>query len=1252
MTLGLCCMASKASSSPMQAILRRLELCRDFQIVIFPEKTILEEPIEQWPKVKCLIAFASNGFPLEKCVEYVNLVNPVLVNNIEAQAKLQSRVSVYRTLSEWGIPCPEHVVINHVFDASLPQSELTENENYILYRGRKITKPFVEKPDDGDRHDIWIYYPMSVGGGTKKLFRKVKDRSSEFDMNQNCIRRDGTYIYEPFLPTQGTDIKVYTVGAGYVHAEARKAPTVDGKVERSKDGKECRLPVVLTQAEKAISALIVKAFKQYVCGFDILRTDGGSYVCDVNGWSFVKGNQKYYNDCSTLMRQRLLEESGYTDVDINMMMILGPGDEVIKDHASKWSQDEGSCIDGLPENGGTKERLRSVLVVMRHGDRRPKEKMKFKSKQPALLAYFDRQEGNDADEEAYAEVKLKTPEEMATLKRSMENALSDLKAQMASSRELEITSPGGNDKRSEAERKEELKDEIQNIENLIEMLAMEDRFSAFERKVQLKPSKWKPVPDGSRKLYQVLVVAKWGGELTLAGMNRAEVLGRNLRLHLYPQDPTGLLRLHSSFRHDFKIYSSQEGRCQITAAAFTRGFLALEGDITPILAALVSCDQYAQALLDAPIPRKERDMVKNKIESLLMSLKDMSSEEMIGHACPTEHVGLRDAAVRIGSPLKLLKRIHQLIQDYIDAIVKAKDRAHAECHCHEGEDNAHLENEDAVPIGAAPNPNRAGNGTPLSPQSSTGVWSIPEGLADAAKKRWLHLRRKADRWNKLFNGFAQPDSDVSSPDDKKDEAGFKFDMSKIPDVWDNVYYDLLVHRDYLGEEPCRIAEEMVEVLQPLNEWVCLSEYGISQEEKLRIGTDVTWRLLAKIVEDLEFMIQDDLDEAGKRKDADFEEESCSSEPAFLAAKSVDMATQSQSLGVAMGNPSGTSGTDAGASRATSDSPQRQVSEAVEDPSSEAFPQRAKAFTSGSGLFAPGPRTTLETTDEGPPPPPPDMGTGVRRVRSAEYPTLCMGTSTIDNVAQRPWLDERRETPDIPLPIRGVGLDARSSSKRTKLTRLTPELRQMLKKAVRDASDWHPRLNEEVAKLTGIRNTKIVRSRIYVTSASTMHSLFNILRHGHTVSGDKIIDPVIDGVIDLNYLTHVVFRCYEREDDGSQATAQGNAGTGDGSNSSRHSWNNSFRRQEAMSKYRVEIAISPGVQVFDKKVDAGVGPEARPVQWPSGDEWTEKKVAVAPLRVIAHSAELATVERMLNAVLHRYGGHSKLDGEDEEKPSDN
>ncbi len=63
------------------------------------------------------------------------------------------------------------------------------------------------------------------------------------------------------------------------------------------------------------------------------------------------------------------------------------------------------------------------------------------------------------------------------------------------------------------------------------------------------------------------------GALTCARRAQAEEFGRHFRTVMYPRyGPAGggLLRLHSTYRHDLKIYSSDEGRVQMSAAAFTQ----------------------------------------------------------------------------------------------------------------------------------------------------------------------------------------------------------------------------------------------------------------------------------------------------------------------------------------------------------------------------------------------------------------------------------------------------------------------------------------------------------------------------------------------------------------------------------------------------------------------------------------------------------------------------------------------------------
>jgi inositol hexakisphosphate/diphosphoinositol-pentakisphosphate kinase len=81
-------------------------------------------------------------------------------------------------------------------------------------------------------------------------------------------------------------------------------------VERKENHLENRTLIELTEEEKEFADKICRAFKQNVCGFDILRTpEGKSYVCDVNGWSFVKGSTDYCEHAAEILTKLILKNS-------------------------------------------------------------------------------------------------------------------------------------------------------------------------------------------------------------------------------------------------------------------------------------------------------------------------------------------------------------------------------------------------------------------------------------------------------------------------------------------------------------------------------------------------------------------------------------------------------------------------------------------------------------------------------------------------------------------------------------------------------------------------------------------------------------------------------------------------------------------------------------------------------------------------------------------------------------------------------
>jgi hypothetical protein len=367
-------MDNKARSKPMRNILNRILLMGDYEVVIFGDKVILDEDIENWPYCDFLLSFFSTGFPLQKAIAYVKHFHPFLVNDLAFQQLLQDRRLVLAILQAEGVPTPFSVWANrdvpdcHSEDvlkrvkesmgvdlspASFPIEPFEQLDDDTIKIGEKIIrKPFVEKPASGEDHNVYIYYPKSAGGGARKLFRKVGNKSSEFDPALVNVRTDKSYIYEEFMTADNLeDVKVYTLSAVYTHAETRKSPVVDGVVQRNAEGKEVRYITPLTEEEKTMATKVSRAFKQTVCGFDLLRAGGKSYVIDVNGWSFVKGNDEYYDRCAQILRDICLEASSARKVPHSL--------------ARQNYSNEGAW------------RLKAFVSVLRHGDRTPKQKVKF-----------------------------------------------------------------------------------------------------------------------------------------------------------------------------------------------------------------------------------------------------------------------------------------------------------------------------------------------------------------------------------------------------------------------------------------------------------------------------------------------------------------------------------------------------------------------------------------------------------------------------------------------------------------------------------------------------------------------------------------------------------------------------------------------------------------------------------------------------------------------------------------------------------
>ena len=279
-----------------------------------------------------------------------------------------------------------------------------------------------------------------------------------------------------------------------------------------------------------------------------------------------------------------------------------------------------------------------------------------------------------------------------------------------------------------------------------------------------------------------------------------------------------------------------------TAAAFAKGLLELEGDLPPILVSLVHKEKGSMHMLDPSgnkEVKKELDECKEKITANLqrdVDVRTAKEDELYQLVGPRELSSLRSALYEIGKKLLVQIRLCVRACNLNVTFLSAGNPRKVLVEIHESMGELLAQLEAMLEEMGSGDEKRIEGGEGLQGPENDDV-----ALSGVKLYKGETLLELTERWRFIYERLYDREKD-------------QFDLSRIPDVHDNVRFDVL-HNPHLGlsntlQKLYRNAKLMADCVVP-------QEYGTTVAEKRSVGLKICHGLLEKIAYDLQTAREDD-----------------------------------------------------------------------------------------------------------------------------------------------------------------------------------------------------------------------------------------------------------------------------------------------------------------------------------------------------------------------------------------------------------